>query len=231
MLDFLVKPISDLLMFLAKIIPGHDLGIVIILLTLIIRVVLFPLSRQSIRSQSKMASHKDQIKEIQTKFKTKEEQSRELMKFYKENKINPFSGCLPLIIQLFILIALYRVFIGILNSHDSSINYIFLGFLDLSKKNVVLAVLAGISQIFASILAIKRTASIPQPGASEKSATMQKNLNRQMSYILPVFTVFIALKLPAGLALYWVVSTALGVIQDYHLYKKFSPQNIKAGEK
>jgi YidC/Oxa1 family membrane protein insertase len=230
MLDFLVKPISDLLMFLAKIIPGHDLGIVIILLTLIIRVVLFPLSRQSIRSQSKMASHKDQIKEIQTKFKTKEEQSRELMKFYKEKKINPFSGCLPLIIQLFVLIALYKVFISILGSQDSSINYIFLGFLDLSKKNVVLAVLAGISQIFASILAIKRTASIPQPGASEKSAAMQKNLNRQMSYILPVFTVFIALNLPAGLALYWVVSTALGVIQDYYLYKKFSPQNIKTGE-
>jgi YidC/Oxa1 family membrane protein insertase len=230
MLDFLIKPISDLLMFLAKIIPGHDLGIVIILLTLIIRAVLFPLSRQSIRSQSKMASHKDEIKEIQTKYKTKEEQSRELMKFYKEKKINPFSGCLPLIIQLFVLIALYRVFIGILNSQDSSINYIFLGILDLSKKNVVLAVLAGVSQIFASILAIKRTASIPQPGASEKSAAMQKNLNRQMSYILPVFTVFIALKLPAGLALYWVVSTALGVIQDYYLYKKFSPQNIKTGK-
>ena len=230
MLSFLIKPISDLLMFLSKIVPGHDLGIVIILLTLIIRLVLFPLSRQSIRAQSKMASHKDQIKEIQAKYKTKEEQSRELMKFYKENKINPFSGCLPMIIQLVILIALYQVFIGILNSQDSSINYIFLGFLDLSKKNVVLAVLAGISQIFASLLAMKRTASIPQPGASEKSAAMQKNLNRQMSYILPVFTVFIALKLPAGLALYWVASTTLGVVQDYYLYKKFSPQNLKTGK-
>jgi len=230
MLSFLIKPISDLLMFLSKIVPGHDLGIVIILLTLIIRLVLFPLSRQSIRAQSKMASHKDQIKEIQAKYKTKEEQSRELMKFYKENKINPFSGCLPMIIQLVILIALYQAFIGILNSQDSSINYIFLGFLDLSKKNVVLAVLAGISQIFASLLAMKRTASIPQPGASEKSAAMQKNLNRQMSYILPVFTVFIALKLPAGLALYWVASTTLGVAQDYYLYKKFSPQNLKTGK-
>ncbi|MDP2934574.1 MAG: YidC/Oxa1 family membrane protein insertase [bacterium] len=224
MLNFLTKPILDFLMFLLKIVPGHDLGIVIVLLTIVVRIVLFPLSRQSIKAQSKMASHKDQIKEIQTKYKTKEEQSRELMKFYKEKKINPFSGCLPLIVQLVILIALYQVFIGILNSQDSSINYIFLGFLDLSKKNVVLAVLAGISQIFASILAMKRTASIPQPGASEKSATMQKTLNRQMSYILPVFTVFIALKLPAGLALYWVISTTLGVIQDYYLYKKFATQ-------
>lgn len=231
MLDFLTKPIFDLLMFLSGIIPGHDLGIVIILLTIIVRIVLYPLSRQSIRAQSKMALHKDEIKEIQAKYKTKEEQSRELMKFYKEKKLNPFSGCLPLIVQLFILIALYQVFIGILKSQDSSINYIFLGFLDLSKTNVVLAVLAGISQIFASILAMKRTASIPQPGASEKSAAMQKNLSRQMSYILPVFTVFIALKLPAGLALYWVVSTALGVVQDYYLYKKFSPKKAEDSKK
>jgi YidC/Oxa1 family membrane protein insertase len=230
MLSFLTKPISDLLMFLSGVVPGHDLGIVIILLTVIIRAVLFPLSRQSIRAQSRMALYKDQIEDIKKKYKTKEEQSRETMKFYKENKLNPFSGCLPLIIQLVILIALYQVFIGILSSQNSSINYIFLGFLDLSKKNVVLAVLAGISQIFASLLAMKRTVSIPQPGASEKSATMQKNLNRQMSYILPVFTVFIALKLPAGLALYWVASTTLGLIQDYYLYKKFSPQNLKTGK-
>lgn len=231
MLDFLTKPIFDLLMFLSKIVPGHDLGVVIILLTFIIRIVLFPLSRQSIRAQSKMALYKDQIKEIQAKHKTKEEQSRELMKFYKEKKINPLSGCFPLVIQLLILIALYKVFIEILNSNDSSINYIFLGFLDLSQKNVVLAVLAGISQIFASLLLMKRTASIPQPASSEKAAAMQKNLSRQMAYFLPVFTVFIAMSLPAGLALYWVVSTTLGIFQDYYLYKKFSPQNIEVDKK
>lgn len=231
MLNFLTKPISDLLMFLSGIVPGHDLGIVIVLITIIIRIILFPLSRQSIRAQSKMALHKDEIKEIQNKHKDKQEQSRELMKFYKEKKINPFSGCLPLIVQLIVLIALYQVFIDILNSQNSSVNYIFLGFLDLSKKNLVLAVLAGISQIFASLLAMKRAASVPQPGASEKSAIMQKTLSRQMAYVLPVFTVFIAMSLPSGLALYWVISTALGVIQDYYLYKKFSPQNIESGKK
>jgi len=222
MLNFLTKPLSDLLMFLSHHVPGHDLGIVIILLTIIIRIVLFPLSRQAIKAQSKLALHKDQIKAIQTKFKDKETQSKELMKFYQENKINPFSGCLPLIIQLIVLVALYQVFIGILKFQDSSINYVFLGFLDLSQKNTVLAVLTGIVQLFASLLTMKRAASIPQPGASEKSAALQKNLNRQMSYLLPVFTVFIALTLPAGLVFYWFISTLLGVGQDYYLYKRFS---------
>lgn len=225
-MSILTKPILDLLMFLSGIVPGHDLGIVIIILTVIVRLILYPLSRQSIRAQSKVALYKDKLEEIKKKYKTKEEQSRETMNFYKENKINPFSGCLPMVVQLFILIALYQVFIGILKSPNSSINYTFLGFLDLSQKNVVLAVLAGVSQIFASILAMKRTASVSQPGASDKSAAMQKALSRQMTYILPVFTVFIALNLPAGLGLYWVVSTLLGLGQDYYLYKKFSPQKV-----
>jgi len=223
MLNFISKPILDFLMFLSGIVPGHDLGIVIILLTIIMRIILYPLSRHSIKAQAKMSSHRDQIKEIQTKYKNKEEQSRELMKFYKENKINPFSGCLPLIIQFLVLIGLYRAFITIFNTPNEAINYIFLGFLDLSKKNVVLAVLAGVSQLFASMLAMKRTASMPQPGISDKAAQMQKGLNRQMTYVLPVLTVFIALNLPSGLALYWVVSTLLGLVQDYYLYKKFIP--------
>src|SRR4030043_1112543 len=111
----LYEPIFKFLVFLYNNIPGHDLGVVIIILTLIIRIILFPLSQKSIKSQMRMAQFKDQIKDIQNKYKSKEEQSRELMKFYKENKINPFSGCLPLIIQLPILLALYRVFINVLD--------------------------------------------------------------------------------------------------------------------
>ena len=223
MLNFISKPILDFLMFLSSIVPGHDLGLVIVLLTIIIRIILYPLSHHTIKAQAKMSSYRDQIKEIQTKYKNKEDQSRELMKFYKENKINPFSGCLRLIIQFVVLIGLYRALITIFNTPNEAINYVLLGFLNLSKKNVVLAVLAGVSQLFASMLAMKRTAALPQPGMSDKTAQMQKGLNRQMTYILPALTVFIALNLPSGLALYWVVSTLLGLAQDYYLYKKFIP--------
>jgi YidC/Oxa1 family membrane protein insertase len=215
------EPISKLLVFLYDKIPGHDLGIAIIVITLLVRVILFPLAMKSIKSQMKMAKHKGAIKEIQNKFKTKEEQSRELMKFYKENKINPFSGCLPLIIQLPIIFALYRVLINVLKL-GSSINPMFLGIINLSEKNVILAVLAGVSQFFASRLAAKRTVTMPQPGVSDKAAETQRKMTSQMTYFMPIITVVIGIGLPAGLTFYWVVSTLLGLAQDYYLYKKYA---------
>jgi len=220
--QILYEPLYKFLVFLYNNIPGHDLGIAIIILTLLIRVILFPLSQKSIKSQMRMGQFKDQIKDIQTKYKSKEEQSKELMKFYKENKINPFSGCLPLIIQLPILLALYRVFINILNPENGLVlSHSFLGIIDLSVASPVLAVLAGVSQFFASRLAMKRTVAMPQPGVSGKAADTQKSMSKQMAYLLPVFTIFIAWKFPAGLAFYWVVSTLLGLIQDYYLYNKY----------
>ena len=220
--QILYEPLYKFLVFLCHTIPGHDLGIAIIVLTLLIRVILFPLSQKSIKSQMRMGQFKDQIKEIQTKYKSKEEQSRELMKFYKENKINPFSGCLPLIIQLPILIALYRVFINVLNPKNGlTLGHTFLGIINLSVASPVLAVLAGVSQFFASRLAMKRAVSMPQPGASDKAADMQKSMSKQMAYFFPILTIFIAWRFPAGLAFYWVVSTVLGLIQDYYLYNKY----------
>jgi len=218
----LYEPIFKFLVFLYNNIPGHDLGVVIIILTLIIRIILFPLSQKSIKSQMRMAQFKDQIKDIQNKYKSKEEQSRELMRFYKENKINPLSGCLPLVIQLPILIALYRVFINVLDPKNGLLlGHTFLGIIDLSKASPILAILAGVSQFFASRLAMKHTVSMPQPGASGKAAGVQKSMSKQMAYLFPVLTIFIAWKFPAGLAFYWVVSTLLGLAQDYYLYNKY----------
>jgi YidC/Oxa1 family membrane protein insertase len=220
--QILYEPLYKFLVFLYNSIPGHDLGIAIIILTLLIRVILFPLSQKSIKSQMRMAQFKDEIKDIQNKYKSKEEQSRELMKFYKENKINPFSGCLPLIIQLPILLALYRVFINVLNPKNGLLlGHTFLGIIDLSVPSPILAILAGISQFFASRLAMKRTVTMPQPGASDKAVNAQKSMSKQMAYFFPILTIFIAWKFPAGLAFYWVVSTLLGLIQDYYLYNKY----------
>ena len=220
--QILYEPLYKFLAFLCNTIPGHDLGIAIIVLTLLIRVILFPLSQKSIKSQMRMAQFKDQIKDIQNKYKSKEEQSRELMKFYKENKINPFSGCLPLIIQLPILLALYRVFINVLDPKNGLLlGHTFLGIIDLSVASPILAILAGVSQFFASRLAMKRTVTMPQPGASDKTANAQKSMSKQMAYFFPIITIFIAWKFPAGLAFYWVVSTVLGLIQDYYLYNKY----------
>lgn len=217
--QFLYQPIFSFFVFLYNIF-GHNIGLAIIVLTLIIRIILFPISQKSIKAQMRMTGYRKEIKEIQQKFKTKEEQSRELMKFYKEKKINPFSGCLPLLIQLPILIALYRVFITALNSKDGLINPVFLG-LNLSKSNPIMAILAGIAQFFASQMTIKRSVMMPQPGASDKAMEKQRAMTKQMNYFFPILTVIIAWRWPSGLPFYWIISTILGLAQDYYLYKKY----------
>lgn len=217
--QFLYQPIFTFFIFLYENL-GHNIGLVIIILTVLMRIILFPVSQKSIKAQMEMVKHKDKIKEIQQKFKSKEEQSRELMKFYKENKLNPLSGCLPLLTQLPILIALYRVFTVVLNSKNKLISPLFLG-IDLSKNNPIMAILAGVAQFFASKMAMKRSALIPQAGISDKSLEKQRMMTKQMNYFFPILTIIIAWNWPSGLPFYWIISTLLGLAQDYYLYNKY----------
>lgn len=225
--EVLYRPLFNALVFLYNIIPGHDFGIAIILLTILIRILLAPLSYKSIKSRQSLNILQPRIKEIQKKYKSKEEQGRETMKLYKEQRINPFSGCLPLLIQFPILIALYRVLINVLKpgnltvlypfiKHPGTINSLFLGILDLSKGSPLLAVLAGISQFFYSKITMKYSPSMPQSDDKKGLAGVQKIMGKQMLYFMPILTVFIAWNFPAGLSLYWVASTLLGLGQEYY---------------
>jgi len=242
--EILYRPIFNILVFLYNIIPGHDFGIAIILLTIVVRVVLFPVAYKSIKSRLALSALQPKIKEIQNKYKNKEEQSRELMKVYKEHNVNPFSGCFALVIQLVVLIQLYRVFINVLKAVSLSalypfikspgaINPSFLGIMDLSatsinditKKiiiiNFVVVILAAIAQFFSSKITTKLTPVIPQPGADKKANNFQKIMGQQMIYLAPILTIFIGIRFPAGLALYWLVNSILGIGQDYYLLNKF----------
>ena len=225
--EALYRPIFNALVFLYNLIP--DFGIAIIILTILIRLILFPLSYKSIKSRQAMAVLQPQIKEIQKKYKNKEEQSKELMKLYKEHKVSPASGCFPLLIQLPILIALYRVLINILKpesltalytsvANPGVINGLSLGILDLSKNSPILAILAGISQFFYSKITMKHS---PKIDTKKGGLNMQNMMGKQMIYFMPVLTVLIAWNFPAGLPLYWIVSTLLGLAQEHYLAKKF----------
>lgn len=236
--EILYRPIFNALVFLYNIIPGHDFGIAIILLTILIRAILWPLSQKSIKSRQAMSVLQPKIKEIQQKYKNKEEQSREMMKLYKEKKVNPFSGCFPLLIQFPILIALYRVFMNAFKPESLSalysfvqnpgvINASFLGILDLSKGSPVLAILAGISQFFYSKITMKHSPSVPQTSTKKGGMDMQKIMGKQMIYFMPILTIFIAWNLPAGLPLYWIIITVLGLAQEYWGFKKLHGTNQK----
>lgn len=219
---FIYQPIFNFLIWLYNIIPGHDIGLAIIVLTLVIRFLLVPLTLKQIKSQKALQDLQPKMEEIKRKYKDdRERQSKELMKFYQENKINPFASCLPLIIQLPILFALYRAFMAGLSaeglevlypyvSKPETINPMFLGLVDLSQRNLTLAILAGAAQFIQSKMLM------PKKKAKDTAAMMSK----QMTYFMPVLTVFIAMSLPAGLALYWLVTTLFAIGQQYIIMKK-----------
>lgn len=221
----LYLPLFNALIWLYNIIPGKDLGIAIVVLTVLIRFLLYPLSRKAIRSQKIMSKLQPKIKEIQKKYKKKEEQMKETMALYKKYNINPIAGCLPILIQLPILIALYRVFITSLDiqrldglysfvTQPDSLNVMFLGIINLSERSIFLALLAGLFQFIQSKMIM------PKKGLNEKQMKIgnmdfSSLMSTQMVYFMPLITIFIAWNLPAALPLYWTVVTLFGVVQQY----------------
>ncbi len=218
--EIFYRPLFNGLIFLYNIVPGHDLGVSIIILTILIRFILWPLTSKSIKNQKVLTKIQPQIEEIKKKFKNnKEAQAKALMGLYSENKINPLAGFLPLVIQIPIIFALWRVFLNSLNLDLNSlysfipapthVQSIFLGLVDLSHKSVVLAILAGILQYFQTKMIMPL--STKPTGTSDFSYIMSK----QMLYFGPILSIIIFWSLPAALPLYWIVVTLLTLLQQY----------------
>lgn len=220
----LYQPLFNALIFLYQVIPGQDFGIAVILLTVLIRLLLYPSTAKSIKSQQAMSEIQPKIKEIQDEYEDKEEQAQKMMELYQEENVNPFSGCLPLLVQLPILIGLFRVFYRGFGSEQMQYLYSFvsnpgvidqtlLGMVNLAEPNAVLAVLAGVFQFLQTKTS---TASTPQKGGSGFGAMFKK----QMIYLFPIITVFIVWNLPSAIALYWITTTMFMVAQQYYLKNK-----------
>jgi len=223
----LYQPLFNALVLLYYYLPGHDFGVAIIVLTFIVWVIIYPLNLQSLRSQKALAEIQPRIKALQEKHKDdKTKQAQAMMELYKEAKINPFSGCLPLLIQLPVLLALFRVFwrgfsperMTYLYSfvpNPGLISASFLGLVDLSIPNPILSVLAGIAQFFQT-----KTSMASQKIEPGKQGDFSTMLQKQMLYIFPAFTVLIVWKLPSALALYWVTSSLFAIAQNYFVFKR-----------
>ncbi len=227
--QILYFPLFNALIFIYNHLPFDDLGVAIIILTILIRFLLYPLSQKSIKSQKAINKLQPEIKEIRKKFKKKEDQAKEMMLLYQKYKINPMAGCLPILIQLPVLIALFRVFSTGLNPQQLDnlysfiqrpevLDFMFLGLVDLSQRNIILAVLAGGLQFVQSKMVMPKKI-LNQRG--EGKADFSSLMSKQMLYFMPLITVFIALKLPAALPLYWIVITLFGIIQQY--FTKYEP--------
>ncbi len=223
----LYRPLLNLLIGSTNILPSHSVGFAIILVTIIVRLILLPsfLHQASTmrKNQEKMAAIQHKIDELKRAHKDdKAKQAQETMRIYKEAGINPAGGLLPIFLQLPVLIALYQVFFSGLTpdtyhylysfvAHPTSLSFLFFG-IDLGAPSFLLGVIAGVFQF----IQMRYLAPAPQnsPGANEETAKMMASMQKNMMYIFPAMTIFIALRLPAALALYWTVSTLFGILQQ-----------------
>lgn len=226
----LYQPLFNIFVGLYNLIP--DVGVVILIITVFLKLVLYPLTKSSIKSQKALTDLQPKLEEIKAKHKGNQQLiASETMKLYKENKVSPFSSCLPLLIQLPILIALYYVLQkGLSNGGDYSLLYSFvdkpeqiktvsLGFIELGKSSPILAVLAGAAQFWqAKMMTTKKPPKVAGEGAKDEG--MMATMNKQMLYMMPVMTVVIGFSLPAGLTLYWLLSTVLTALQQLVVFKK-----------
>ncbi len=222
------RPIYNGLIFLAKIVPGHDLGFAIILLTIIIRTILLIPSQKAMKSQKRMQDIQPRLTKIKEKYKGDQQKiAMETMAVWKETKINPMSSCLPMLMQFPFLIALFYVIQGGLNPDNThllyqqysdfkltDININFLGILDLTKANLyVLPLIIGGLQFIQMKMAM-----------GKKLASQEKNemamAGNMMLYIMPVMIAVFTASLPAGVGIYWGASTIYGIIQQVFVNKQ-----------
>lgn len=228
---FLYQPLLNALAFLVSIVPGGDVGVAVIILTLLVKVILFPLSQKSIESQAEMNILAPELQRIKESGASKGEQAKQTFELYKKHKVNPFSGCLLVLVQIPIIFALYYVFWKGLNFESGllysfihapeSVNMIFLGVLDISKKSLVLAILAGVSQYLQAYY-MPQPITSPNTGnsVSSFSESFAKNMHMQMKYVFPFIVAFIAYSISGAVALYWITSNLFMVGQQIYVKKE-----------
>ncbi len=184
---------------------------------------------QSIKAQKVLSEVQPKMQEIQSKYRDdKEKQARAMMELYQKENINPFGGCLPLLVQLPILIALYRVFwkgfqpeaMAHLYSfvpHPGMVNPNFLGVINLAEASLALAVLAGVTQFFQTKMVTPKTPKTKRGG--DQMAQFSGIMQKQMLYFFPILTVFILWRLPAAIGLYWLITALFSIGQQYLIFK------------
>lgn len=234
---FVYNPLYNGLILLADWLPFLDAGVLIILFTLIVKLILFPLSKKAVRTQAMMKQVEPELRAIKEKFKDdKQQQALETMKLYKEKQVNPFSSIFLLLIQLPIIFALYRIFYysGLSDIHTSilysfvhapaAINMMFLGLVDVTQKSVTLAILAAISQYFQ--IKLSTPAAAPKTPGSTPSFQddLARNMQTQMKYVFPVMILFISYHVAAALAIYWTTSNLFMIGQELYIRKQLKKE-------
>ncbi|MEQ1500081.1 MAG: YidC/Oxa1 family membrane protein insertase [Parcubacteria group bacterium] len=228
-------PFYNGFIFLMDNLSFFDAGVIVIIFTIIVKIVLLPLSIKASKAQIQMKGTERDLQLIKDKYKDKEEQAKKTMEYYKDNGINPFAGFIILLVQLPILIGLYGVFLKsglpqvntqLLYSFvgaPESIKMMFLGLVDISQKSIILAIIAGITTYFQISLANSATAPSSEGGTQNEIA---KVMAMQMKYFFPILMAFIAYTISSAVALYLITSNIFAVGQEFYIRKKYHKSTL-----
>ncbi len=220
------NPLYNVLIFFTSVIPFHDIGFSVIALTILVKLALFPITKKSIITQVKQRAMEGAIEEIKKQYPDKQEQAKKTFELYKKNKFNPFSSCLLVLIQFPILIALIYVMQGIATNASALYSFVhmpeylntnFLSLIDVSKPSILLAVLAGLSQFVQFRLAMPPKKAAPVEPDDSFKGQLQKNMQMQMQYFMPILIIFVGMKFSGAVALYWITSNIFTIIQEWSL--------------
>jgi len=233
----LIAPLVNILFLILAILPGHDFGLSIIIFTILIRLLLWPLASKQLHSQKKMQALQGDIAKVRAKAAgDKQKESAMLMELYKEKEVNPFSACLPTLLQFPILIAMFVVFQKatgsiadintILYEPIRNLSYIqqiisgqvpfsttLFGLINMAKPSIALAIIAGVTQY----IQVKMITPAKQKTDAKDP---QAQMTALMNYTFPALTVFIAWSLPAALPLYWIATNLIAILQQWLIMRK-----------
>jgi YidC/Oxa1 family membrane protein insertase len=230
---FFFDPVYNALVFFIDVIPAGDVGLAIIATVIVVKLFLLPLSIKAAKTQKILREIEPKLKEIKEKFKDKrEEQARAMMAIYQEAGMNPFASILLFFIQIPIVIALYLavsngggialpqinsdLLYGFIPTPEST-TMNFLGMIDIAGKSLLLALIASATQFFQIKLAMPPLPPRDPNAAPDLKDDFMRNMQLQMRYVMPVLIFFAAYFISAAIALYFVVSNVVGILQEIYI--------------
>lgn len=229
---FFYNPLYNALVFIIDFSPNHDAGIGVVLLTVVVSLLLFSISKKAIKTQIKLKEIQPELDRIKTDYTDRQKQAEAMLALYRKHDVNPFSLIFFVLLQIPILFALYWVFLkgGLPNIHTEvlygfikvpeAVSMSFLGLLDISQKSLVMAVIAGVTQFIQAQVATPKTLPNNKP-ISERTfgEDFQRSLHMQIRYVFPVIIGIISATLPSALALYWATRNIFMTVQEVFVKK------------
>lgn len=232
---FIYEPLYNGFVFLIGIAPFHDVGLAVVILTLLVRLLLFPITHKTVKSQAKLRQLEPEINRVKKETENdKQAQAKRIMELYQEHGVNPFSGCLIFLVQTPFILALFWLFnqeitngLGVEKLYSfvslpADTSLFFLGLIDVSQKSFLVAIAAGVSQYFQIKLAMPpASAKREQPERPSFKDEFARSFQTQARYIFPVMVFFLSYTIfPAAVALYWVTSNLFSIGHELFVRRK-----------